>query len=43
VSRNGNGNLPHGGKDRHPLPVPLKVYDEAISMMKSAPQKAKLG
>lgn len=33
----------HGGKDRHPYPVPLKVYDETISVLKSAVQKAKLG
>ena len=33
----------HGGKDRHPFPVPLKVYDETISAMKAAVQKAKLG
>ena len=33
----------HGGKDRHPFPVPLKVYDETIRVMKSAVQKAKLG
>ena len=33
----------HGGKDRHPFPVPLKVYDETISVMKVAVQKAKLG
>jgi hypothetical protein len=33
----------HGGKDRHPFPVPLKVYDEIIRLMKSAVQKAKLG
>jgi uncharacterized protein len=32
-----------GGKDRHPLPVPLRVYDETISVLKSAVQKAKLG
>ena len=35
--------LAHGGKDRHPYPVPLKVYDETIQVMKSAVQKAKLG
>jgi uncharacterized protein len=28
--------LAHGGKDRHPYPVPLKVYDETISVLKSA-------
>jgi hypothetical protein len=33
----------HGGKDRHPFPVPLKVYDETISVMKAAVAKAKLG
>ena len=33
----------HGGKDSHPFPVPLKVYDETISVMKTAVQKAKLG
>ena len=33
----------HGGKDRHPYPVPLKVYDETIRVLKSAVQKAKLG
>ena len=33
----------HGGKDRHPFPVPLKVYDETIKVLKSAVQKAKLG
>ena len=35
--------LAHGGKDRHPFPVPIKVYDETIRVMKSAVQKAKLG
>ncbi|TPL53675.1 DUF763 domain-containing protein [Mesorhizobium sp. B2-4-2] len=35
--------LAHGGKDRHPFPVPLKVYDETIAVMKSAVSKAKLG
>ena len=29
--------------DRHPYPVPLKVYDETIRVMKSAMLKAKLG
>jgi hypothetical protein len=33
----------HGGKDGHPFPVPLKVYDRTISVMKSAVRKAKLG
>ena len=35
--------LAHGGKDRHPYPVPLKVYDETIRVMKSAVESAKLG
>jgi hypothetical protein len=33
----------HGGKDRHPSPVPLRVYDETIRLLKSAVQHAKLG
>src|SRR5271165_4411598 len=33
----------HGGKDRHPFPVPLKVYDRTIHVLKIAVQKAKLG
>jgi hypothetical protein len=33
----------HGGKDRHPFPVPLKVYDETIRVLKSAVSKGKLG
>src|SRR5438045_4799224 len=35
--------LAHGGKDRHPFPVPTKVYDETIRVLKLAVQKAKLG
>jgi hypothetical protein len=35
--------LAHGGKDRHPYPVPTKVYDRSIAVMKSAVVKAKLG
>jgi hypothetical protein len=35
--------LAHGGKDGHPFPVPLKVYDETIRVLKSAVEKAKLG
>jgi hypothetical protein len=35
--------LAHGGKDRHPYPGPLKVYDETIRVLKSAVQSAKLG
>lgn len=33
----------HGGKDGHPFPVPLRVYDETIRVLKSAIQHAKLG
>jgi uncharacterized protein len=32
-----------GGKDRHPYPVAIKVYDETIGVLKSAVHKAKLG
>jgi hypothetical protein len=35
--------MAHGGKDGHPFPVPLKVYDETIRVLKSAVDKAKLG
>jgi hypothetical protein len=35
--------LAHGGKDRHPYPVPLKVYDETLRVMKLAVRNAKLG
>ena len=35
--------LAHGGKDGHPFPVPLKVYDETIRVMKRAVDSAKLG
>jgi hypothetical protein len=35
--------IAHGGKDRHPYPVPLKVYDHTIGVLKNAVQKAKLG
>lgn len=33
----------HGGKDGHPFPVPTKVYDETISVLEKAVEKAKLG
>jgi hypothetical protein len=39
----GRFSLAHGGKDRYPFPVPLKVYDETIGVLKSAVHKAKLG
>ncbi len=35
--------LAHGGKDRHPYPVPTKVYDNTISVLKTAITQAKLG
>jgi hypothetical protein len=35
--------LAHGGKDGHPFPVPLRVYDETIRVMKKAVSAAKLG
>ncbi|HEX8654516.1 MAG TPA: DUF763 domain-containing protein [Allosphingosinicella sp.] len=35
--------LAHGGKDRHPFPVPTKVYDKTIGVLKSAVEQAKLG
>lgn len=33
----------HGGKDGHPFPVPITVYDETISVLQNAVHKAKLG
>ena len=35
--------LAHGGKDRHPFPVPTKVYDKTIGVLKSAIETARLG
>jgi hypothetical protein len=35
--------LAHGGKDRHPYPVPIKVYDETNRVLKSAIGNSKLG
>jgi len=35
--------MAHGGKDGHPFPVPLKVYDETIRVLKQAVDNAKLG
>ena len=35
--------LAHGGKDRHPFPVPTKVYDHTIGVLKSAVRNSKLG
>ncbi len=33
----------HGGKDGHPFPVPLTVYDDTIRVLKSAVSRARLG
>ena len=33
----------HGGKDRHPFPVPLKTYDESLNFLRMSLDKAKLG
>ncbi|WP_129645214.1 DUF763 domain-containing protein [Peristeroidobacter agariperforans] len=35
--------MAHGGKDGHPFPVPLKVYDQTIRVLKDAVGRAKLG
>ncbi len=32
-----------GGKDRHPFPVPLKTYDESLSVLRRSLDAAKLG
>jgi hypothetical protein len=32
-----------GGKDRHPFPVPLKTYDEAIGVLRRSLDAARLG
>lgn len=33
----------HGGKDGHPFPVPLKIYDESIRVLGDAIEKSRLG
>ena len=33
----------HGGKDRHPFPVPLKTYDASLNYLRSALDVAKVG
>lgn len=33
----------HGGKDGHPFPVPLKIYDESIRILGESIEKSKLG
>jgi uncharacterized protein len=35
--------LAHGGKDGHPFPVPIKVLDQTIRLLKAAVGRAKLG
>jgi hypothetical protein len=35
--------LAHGGKDGHPFPVPLTVYDETLRVLKQAVGQARLG
>ena len=35
--------LAHGGKDGHPFPVPLSVYDATVRVLKNAVERAKLG
>ncbi|MGI5863732.1 MAG: DUF763 domain-containing protein [Myxococcales bacterium] len=35
--------LAHGGKDGHPFPVPLKVYDKTLLVLRRAVDQAKLG
>ena len=32
----------HGGKDGHPFPVPLKIYDRSIQVLKTALDKSKI-
>lgn len=33
----------HGGKDRHPFPVPLKTYDESLNFLRSSLEAARIG
>ena len=35
--------LAHGGKDGHPFPVSLTVYDETVHVLRAAVERAKLG
>jgi uncharacterized protein len=35
--------LSHGGKDGHPFPVPVRVYDETLTALRRAVDRAKLG
>lgn len=33
----------HGGKDGHPFPVPLKIYDESIRVLRDSIEKSRMG
>jgi hypothetical protein len=33
----------HGGKDRHPFPVPLKTYDESLNFLRTSLDRAEVG
>ncbi len=33
----------HGGKDRHPFPVPLKTYDESLNFLRRSLDAARVG
>jgi hypothetical protein len=33
----------HGGKDRHPFPVPLKTYDESLNLLRTSLDAARVG
>ena len=33
----------HGGKDRHPFPVPLQTYDESLNFLRSSLDAARVG
>ncbi len=33
----------HGGKDGHPFPVPTRIYDESIQILRNSVEKAKIG
>jgi hypothetical protein len=35
--------LAHGGKDGHPFPVPLRIYDETLRVLRGAVDAARLG
>src|SRR5512133_3642895 len=35
--------LAHGGQDGHPYPVPLRVYDETLAVLRRAVDRARLG